>query len=50
MKNTRFRVNANGAEVMIAGKWLPADAKVLKNCMEMLKDGLPDRPEFELCK
>jgi hypothetical protein len=37
----RLRISANGAEVMVAGKWVPADGQVIDNCMTMLKSGLP---------
>ena len=42
----RFRVNANGAEVFVGGKWFPADSQVLNNVTTLLKEGLPDRPEL----
>ena len=39
----RFRVNANGAEVFVGGKWHPADGTVLKNVEALLRQGLPEQ-------
>jgi len=34
----RFHSNANGIEVMVSGKWLPADEAVLNNLAKMLHE------------
>jgi hypothetical protein len=39
-EEVRLRISANGAEVMVAGKWIAADGQVVDNCMTMLKQGL----------
>jgi hypothetical protein len=46
MQKVRIHVGAQGAEVMVNHKWVPADPRVLENVMNMMKEGLPDKPEF----
>lgn len=43
----RFRVNANGAEVMIGKKWIPADGRVLANVHNELISRYPPQEGHE---
>lgn len=48
MKEVCIRINSQGIQVKDAGgKWVPGDPKVVSNVIQMLKDGLPNKPELE---